>query len=40
VYIESIAEFERLIQQFNPGDGALIQGFEPNGQANYYAFEW
>lgn len=40
VYVESIAEFERLIQQFNPGDGALIQGFEPNGQANYYAFEW
>lgn len=40
VYIDDIAEFERLIQQFNPGDGALIQGFEPNGKANYYAFEW
>jgi S1-C subfamily serine protease len=40
VYIDDIAKFERLIQQFNPGDGALIQGFETNGKANYYAFEW
>ena len=40
VYIDDVAEFERLIQQFNPGDGALIQGFETNGKANYYAFEW
>jgi len=40
VYIDNIAKFERLIQQFNPGDGALIQGFETNGKANYYAFEW
>ncbi len=40
VYVDDIAKFERLIQQFNPGDGALIQGFETNGKANYYAFEW
>lgn len=40
VYIDNVAEFERLIQQFNPGDGALVQGFETNGKANYYAFEW
>ena len=40
VYINDVAEFEKLIQQFNPGDGALIQGFETNGKANYYAFEW
>jgi Do/DeqQ family serine protease len=40
VYIDDVAEFERLIQQFNPGDGALIQGFETDGKANYYAFEW
>ena len=40
VYIEDVEKFERLIQQFNPGDGALIQGFETNGKANYYAFEW
>ncbi len=40
VYVDDIAKFERLIQQFNPGDGALIQGFENNGKANYYAFEW
>ncbi len=40
VYVDDVAKFERLIQQFNPGDGALIQGFETNGKANYYAFEW
>ena len=40
VYVDDIAKFERLIEQFNTGDGALIQGFEPNGKANYYAFEW
>ncbi len=40
VYVDDIAKFERLVQQFNPGDGALIQGFETNGKANYYAFEW
>lgn len=40
VYVDDIAKFERLIQQFNSGDGALIQGFETNGKANYYAFEW
>ncbi len=40
VYVDDIAKFERLIQQFNIGDGALIQGFETNGKANYYAFEW
>lgn len=40
VYVDDISKFERLIQQFNPGDGALIQGFETNGKANYYAFEW
>lgn len=40
VYVDDIAKFERLIELFNTGDGALIQGFEPNGKANYYAFEW
>ena len=40
VYVDDITKFERLIQQFNPGDGALIQGFETNGKASYYAFEW
>ncbi len=40
VYIENAASFERLIKQFNPGDGVLIQGIEPNGTGNYYAFEW
>ena len=40
VYINDVAEFEKLIQQFNLGDGASIQGFETNGKANYYAFEW
>ncbi len=40
VYVDDVAKFERLIQQFNIGDGALIQGFETNGKANYYAFEW
>ena len=40
IYIDSVDKFENLIGQFNPGDGALIQGFEPNGKANYYAFEW
>ncbi|MEC8457996.1 MAG: trypsin-like peptidase domain-containing protein [Bacteroidota bacterium] len=40
VYVDNIAKFEKLIKQFNPGDGALIQGFETNGKANYYAFEW
>lgn len=40
IYIDSVEKFEKLIGQFNPGDGALIQGFEPNGKANYYAFEW
>lgn len=40
VYIDNTEKFESLIRQFNPGDGALIQGFEPNGKANYYAFEW
>ena len=40
VYVENVESFERLVRQFNPGDGVLIQGFEPNGKANYYAFEW
>jgi len=40
VYVENVESFERLARQFNPGDGVLIQGFEPNGKANYYAFEW
>ena len=29
VYVDDIAKFERLIQQFNPGDGALIQVLKP-----------
>ncbi len=40
VYVENVESFERLVRQFSPGDGVLIQGFEPNGKANYYAFEW
>ncbi len=40
VYINDVSEFEKLIQQFSTGDGVLIQGFETNGKANYYAFEW
>ena len=40
VYVENVKSFERLVRQFNPDDGVLIQGFEPNGKANYYAFEW
>ena len=40
VYVENVESFDRLVRQFNPGDGVLIQGFEPNGKANYYAFEW
>jgi len=40
VYVENVESFERPVRQFNPGDGVLIQGFEPNGKANYYAFEW
>lgn len=40
VYLENVESFERLVQQFNSGDGVLIQGYEPNGRANYYAFEW
>ena len=40
IYIDEVEKFENLARQFNPGDGVLIQGFEPNGKANYYAFEW
>ena len=40
VYIENVAKFEGLIRQFNPGDGVLIQGFDKNGNADYFAFEW
>ena len=40
VYVENVESFEALVRQFNPGDGVLIQGFEPSGKANYYAFEW
>ncbi len=40
IYIYEVEKFENLARQFNPGDGVLIQGFEPNGKANYYAFEW
>jgi Do/DeqQ family serine protease len=40
VYIDDVAKFESLVGQFSPGDGVLIQGFQPNGKADYYAFEW
>jgi S1-C subfamily serine protease len=40
VYIDAVNRFEDLAGQFNIGDGILIQGYETNGQANYYAFEW
>ena len=40
VYVENVESFERLVRQFNTGDGVIIKGFEPNGKANYYAFEW
>ena len=40
IFINEVEKFENLARQFNPGDGVLIQGFEPNGKANYYAFEW
>ena len=40
VYIENVEKFEGLIRQFNPGDGVLIQGFNPDGEADYFAFEW
>src|SRR6056300_1362798 len=40
IYIDEVEKFENLARQFSPGDGVLIQGFEPNGKANYYAFEW
>ena len=40
VYVDQVNELEELSTQFNAGDGILIQGYEPNGKANYYAFEW
>jgi serine protease Do len=40
IYIENVEKFESLIRQFNPGDGVLIQGFNPEGEADYFAFEW
>lgn len=40
VYVDQVNELEELSTQFNAGDGILIQGYESNGKANYYAFEW
>jgi len=40
VYVDQVNELEELSAQFNAGDGILIQGYEPNGKTNYYAFEW
>lgn len=37
-YISSIEDFEDIIKKLSPGDGVLIQGFNPDGKSDYFAF--
>ncbi len=38
VYINSAKQFEEIISKLAPGDGVLIQGFNPDGTSDYFAF--
>ena len=37
-YIDSAEDFETIIEKLNAGDGVLIQGFNPDGTSDYFAF--
>jgi Do/DeqQ family serine protease len=39
-YVGSAEDIERISSQLQPGDGVLIQGIQPNGRPDYYAFGW
>ena len=39
-YVSSAEDIERISSQLQPGDGVLIQGIQPNGRPDYYAFGW
>ena len=37
-YIDSTDDFEEIIKKLDSGDGVLIQGFNPDGTSDYFAF--
>jgi S1-C subfamily serine protease len=37
-YIANVNEFEDIIDKLGPGDGVLIQGYNPDGSSDYFAF--
>lgn len=38
--VASVEDIETLTRQLRPGDGVLIQGYQPNGRPDYFAFGW
>jgi len=38
IYVNSAEQFEEIISKLKPGDGVLIQGFNPDGTSDYFAF--
>ncbi len=37
-FVETVDDVNEIVGSLNQGDGVLIQGFHPNGRADYFAF--
>jgi S1-C subfamily serine protease len=37
-YVEQVEDLNDIVGKLSQGDGVLIQGYHPNGQADYFAF--
>ncbi len=37
-FVEAVEDIHELVAKLGQGDGVLIQGFHPNGRADYFAF--
>lgn len=37
-YVEKVEDLNDIVGKLNQGDGVLIQGYHPNGRADYFAF--
>ena len=38
IYVEKVEDLNAIVSKLNPGDGLLLQGYRPNGNADYFAF--
>lgn len=38
IYVEKVDDLNAIVSKLSPGDGLLLQGYHPNGHADYFAF--